>query len=228
MYYKSVHQQFIKTIQSSGVGGYKDALCSIDFCKLSFPEGGKDRIACRLDLPGKALQHNDHRSRYIMAPVITHKSQQGFALLIAVIFMSVMLGFALTIGALGYKQSVLAGAAVNSQYAFYAADAALECALYNDYKISPNPFKTTNSPFVCGDAARVTSVSDILVSGKAYKLAKIQQVSLDGGTRCADITVYKPAGFFGTTWLFAQGYNVKCADVVGSTRFATRALNTQH
>src|SRR5580658_7382511 len=60
------------------------------------------------------------------------QTQRGFALLIAVIFMSVMLSFGLALGALAYKQEVLASSAVESQYAFYAADAGLECALYAD------------------------------------------------------------------------------------------------
>ena len=60
--------------------------------------------------------------------------QRGFALLVAVVFMSVMLSFGLALGSLSYKQQVLAGASVQSQYAFYAADAGLECALYEDQK----------------------------------------------------------------------------------------------
>ena len=53
------------------------------------------------------------------------KTQRGFALLIAIIFMSVMLSFGLALGSLAYKQQVLASSAIQSQYAFYAADSAL-------------------------------------------------------------------------------------------------------
>ena len=57
---------------------------------------------------------------------------RGFALLVAIIFMSVMLTFGLALGALGYKQKVLASSSLGSQYAFYVADAALECILQAD------------------------------------------------------------------------------------------------
>jgi len=164
-----------------------------------------------------------------MATVTVHKSQQGFALLIAVIFMSVMLSFALTIGALGYKQAVLAGAAVESQYAFYAADAALECALYNDAKSTTNPFKNDGTEFVCGDFPhKSTIVTPTTVGGKAYYKATVSKIKLDSNTRCADVTVYKPVGVFGTTWLFSQGYNLKCDDIVVGKRFASRGLQAQY
>src|SRR5665811_273368 len=57
---------------------------------------------------------------------------RGFALLISVIFMTVMLTFGLALGSLGYKQQVLASASIESQYAFYVADSVMECALYAD------------------------------------------------------------------------------------------------
>src|SRR3990167_3135616 len=67
-----------------------------------------------------------------MALKKTQRAEAGFTLLIAVIFMSVMLAFGLALGSLSYKQQVLASDAIQSQYAFYVADAALECALYAD------------------------------------------------------------------------------------------------
>jgi len=166
-----------------------------------------------------------------MATVTAPTSQRGFALLIAVIFMSVMLSFALTIGALGYKQAVLAGAAVESQYAFYAADAALECALYNDAKSTTNPFKNDGTEFICGDSPhQPTVVTRIQIGLKDYyKATTRSSINLDGGTRCADITVYKPVLTFGTTWLFSQGYNLSCSDLqLPKKRFASRGLQAQY
>lgn len=59
-------------------------------------------------------------------------NKKGFTLLIAVIFMAVVLSIGLALGSLGYKQEVLASSALESQVAFYAADAGLECALRAD------------------------------------------------------------------------------------------------
>src|SRR3989344_5641097 len=67
-----------------------------------------------------------------MAITVKVKNTRGFALLVAVIFMSVMLSFGLSLGSLAYKQTVLTASAIESQYAFYVADSALECALLAD------------------------------------------------------------------------------------------------
>src|SRR5450759_3445707 len=83
---------------------------------------------------------------------------RGFALLIAVIFMSVMLSFGLALGSLGYKQQVLASGAIESQYAFYAADAALECALYADQQLGTFTYQSSPAPappLSCGSATTV-------------------------------------------------------------------------
>ncbi len=165
--------------------------------------------------------------------VPTRARDAGFALLIAVIFMSVMLAFALTLGALGYKQSVLAGAALESQYAFYAADAALECAQYNDTKGSTDP---AQNPFVigstiaCGGSSYTTVVTPLQLNGKTYTKAVVDDIKLDTDTHCAKITVYKPpVGELGTTWLFSEGYNVKCGQKgTAGARFAVRGLQAQY
>jgi Tfp pilus assembly protein PilE len=59
---------------------------------------------------------------------------RGFTLLVAVIFTSVVLTVALALSAIAYRQVILASTAQQSQKAFYAADSALECALYQDQK----------------------------------------------------------------------------------------------
>jgi hypothetical protein len=62
------------------------------------------------------------------------KSQAGFTLLIAVVTTSLLLLVSFVVGNIAYKQLLLASTAEESQYAFYAADSGLECALYWDLK----------------------------------------------------------------------------------------------
>src|SRR3989344_4131769 len=92
---------------------------------------------CRI-LIGMAIKLNIQKS-------LARGSSRGFALLIAVIFVSVVLALGLSLGSLGYKQQILASGGIQSQYAFYAADAALECAL-RDAQKSPidDPFSFEN------------------------------------------------------------------------------------
>ena len=169
----------------------------------------------------------------------TVKNSRGFALLIAVIFMSVMLTFGLALGSLGYKQQVLASSAIASQYAFYVADAALECALYADEQQNafaynedigvpiPSFLCDNNAPFLA-PTRTFAEIGGIPIEVFQYRLP------LDSGKHCADVTVYKysaaqPPNNL-TTYLFSQGYDVSCAMVASPDggRFASRGLSAYY
>ncbi len=160
------------------------------------------------------------------------KTQRGFALLIAVIFMTVVLSFGLALTSLGYKQEVLASTAIESQYAFYAADAALECALYADqqqanYTYATHSATSPPNPIAC-DGGSSTQLS---YSYNSTYLMDEERVSLGSGTapRCADVTVYKYATAQNgvTTYVFSQGYDVSCSTVENpnGASFASRGLS---
>jgi hypothetical protein len=154
---------------------------------------------------------------------------RGFALLISVIFMSVMLSFGLALAALGYKQQVLASSAISSQYAFYAADAALECALYYDQQLNLFALPASNPngavPVMLCDGAAPFSVSPGPWTAGVRWVNKLT-FNMDSGKRCADVTVYKPAPGTGTTYIFAQGYDVPCTTVsTPGARFVARGEN---
>ncbi len=145
--------------------------------------------------------------------------------------MSVMLTFGLALGSLSYKQQVLASSAVESQYAFYVADAALECALYADQR--QNLFAYASDPsapaplMTCDTSAPISAT---VLSHTASEWVIATRLSLDSGTRCADVTVYKPASALSTTYLFSQGYNVSCATVAApnGARFVSRGLDARY
>lgn len=165
---------------------------------------------------------------------MTHK---GFTLLIAMIFVGVILAFAATIGALGYKQSILAGNAIQSQYAFYAADTGLECALYADQQQAPSPVSFADYPtapatnqVTCQGLSTTLSTVSYTASGPTAEWVSFARVSLDSGTHCADLTFYEPAAGSGqSTYLFSQGYNASCAAVAaGTARLVARGLENVH
>ena len=158
---------------------------------------------------------------------------RGFALLVAVIFMSVMLTFGIALGSLAYKQQVLASTAVESQYAFYTADAALECALYADQQQNRfmfPPSRPSSAPAMACDGSSSPFSSSIVSYTEGTRWVVFYRLSLDSGTRCADVTIYKPAENLGTTYLFSQGYNVSCATVASpnGARFVSRGLNAHY
>lgn len=163
-----------------------------------------------------------------------NRKQQGFALLIAVIFMSVMLTFGLALGSLAYKQTVLSSNAVESQYAFYVADAALECALYADRQagaFSPYPQSHPALASVAAIACGGSLISPNATAWNANVWTITYRMSID--SRCADVTIYKRSssgpGTPGTD-IYAQGYDVSCATVAtpGSTRYVSRGLRAYY
>jgi Tfp pilus assembly protein PilX len=161
-----------------------------------------------------------------MAIILDNRKQKreaGVALLIAVIFMSVMLAIGLALGSLSYKQQVLASGAIQSQYAFYAADAGLECALYGDQKLDLfNPFN--------GQATLSCDNQNFLISTTSVgtDIVSSARLTLDNNTRCADITVYKPSSGTGMTYIFSQGYDTSCSIVSSPSgaRFVARGIST--
>lgn len=117
-----------------------------------------------------------------------HPSPRGFTLLIAVILTSVLLAVGLALLDVAYKQAVLASTAKQSQYAFYAADSALECALYWDQQQGAFAYTNPLSSITCGgQAIPVTST----VSGGMR--TSIFSIPCPGGTN-ASVTVYKTNG----------------------------------
>lgn len=82
------------------------------------------------------------------------KNHKGFALIIAIIFLTVVLTLSVTLSSLGYKQQILSMNAMRSQYAFYAADALLECALIDGNKSAgQDPYSYINGPYDGSPAA---------------------------------------------------------------------------
>src|SRR3989344_1738180 len=184
-----------------------------------------------MDLPRARSNGIGSHGTLAMAMKNTHR---GFALLVAVIFMSVMLALGLALGSLGYKQVVLASSAVESQKAFYTADRALECGLYYDqqenlfaYPSIP-PTDETAPKIYCAPSG-VVPYSVHIVSDTPTVWVVRTRLSFGGG-RCADVTVYKPKVTPGTTYIFSQGYDVPCATVENpnGARFVSRGLGVYY
>lgn len=188
-----------------------------------------------------------------MNPLIRRARERGFTLLIAVIFVSVFLALALAISTIGYKQAVLASVATQSQFAFYAAESVLECALYYDEQKSTDadPFSYENHgqsvSLPCGPGGvRPTELGGSCYNGAGGCAAgeratfvripiafKTPADSGSGETLCADLTIYKyntPQPDKYTTYIFSQGYNVPCStiDAPGQARIVARGLQLAH
>lgn len=88
-------------------------------------------------------------------------SSKGITLFIAVTIMAILLFISFAVVNISIKSTLFASAGRDSQLAFYAADAGLDCAIYWDSKFEPSKFSVNGSTISCGGTT-ITSGSDIL------------------------------------------------------------------
>src|SRR3989338_4365174 len=118
------------------------------------------------------------------------KPQKGFTLLISVLIASILLALGFAIYNIVSKEILLSSAGRESQFAFYAADSGIECALYWD--VQGNAFATSSS------------VAEVFCGGATSTVTRIYDAPLDaltakfsfnfGGTLtnpCASVTVVR-------------------------------------
>lgn len=82
--------------------------------------------------------------------------KKGFTLLIAALLASLLSSIALAIFNIAQKEVVLSSIGRDSQFAFYAADAGAECALYWDFKYNafdPSSVYAGSDPALCAGVA---------------------------------------------------------------------------
>ncbi len=90
-----------------------------------------------------SLQHRTQRFfPAIHYPLKTNNSSRGFTLLLSVLVSSVLLALGFAIYNIVSKDIILSSSGRESQFAFYAADSGIECALYGDYQF--NMFATSS------------------------------------------------------------------------------------
>lgn len=87
------------------------------------------------------------------------ESQRGMTLFIAVTIMAILLLISYAVANIAVKGTQFATSGRDSQIAFYAADAGLECALYWDSKHDSFATSTSGSPIDCGDSSISTDMA---------------------------------------------------------------------
>ncbi len=151
---------------------------------------------------------------------------KGVALLIAVIFTSVILAFALLIGNLAYKQVLITNTASGAQKAFYVADAGLECILYADQVSNVFQGPSSQKPtFTCAGqsvTAQYINNNGTRLAAKDFDITN----SIDGKSYCVSFTY---TGFDTPVagrkaYVFATGYDVSCQARSTSPYFTSRGL----
>ena len=148
---------------------------------------------------------------------------KGMTLFIAVSIMGVLLFISFAVVNVAIKGSLFATSGRDSQFAFYAADSGLECALYWDSKY--DAFSTSSHPLLIADTIYCAE-SGIAGTGQSlYGTTTLSRIGLGGDSNqtsifsflmdqsvvsspCAVVTVRKY--YSGTnlmTYIKSRGYN---------------------
>lgn len=142
--------------------------------------------------------------------------KRGFTLLLAVLISGILLALGLALFNIASKELVLASAGRDSQFAFYAADAGIECALYANSKQDAFASTSPITEITCasgtlppgGQGGGVVPLTRIPGSGPDPTDTITFSFSLGGNQvdSCADVTVtrqYEPT----RTTIRSRGYN---------------------
>lgn len=130
------------------------------------------------------MKKEEQQHEYIQHYFSTWKSSAGFTLLYSVLVTSLLLSIGLAIFNISIKEVILSSGARDSQFAFYAADAGLECAFYWDIK---GNFATT-APIKIIDC-REKEFSNM--GGQGYGVSSEFTLTFLPDAYCAEVSVIK-------------------------------------
>ncbi|MFA6445759.1 MAG: hypothetical protein WCW14_00725 [Candidatus Paceibacterota bacterium] len=147
-------------------------------------------------------------------------NKKGFALLFSVLLSSLLLSIGLSIFNISLKEVQISFAGRESQYAFYAADSGLECALYWDSLSTSGAehFATSSSSSVLQSisCAGISNISMSVVASSTNSATNSFGFGLltnptnnDLGQPCVEVKVYKETteGILKTT-IESRGTNI--------------------
>ncbi|MBX4195656.1 pilus assembly PilX N-terminal domain-containing protein [Candidatus Parcubacteria bacterium] len=157
------------------------------------------------------------------------KNQRGFTLLIAIVITATLLLVSTGIVSVAVKEAILASAGRESQFAFYAADTGIECAIYWDVK-NPSGLSafstTTTSTINCNsDSVNTQGGKTNPTPNQVGGASGISVFSLTflPDPYCATVTVTKTPDL--RTTIESLGYNT-CAP--GNARRVERAVRVRY
>ncbi|MEK7107503.1 MAG: hypothetical protein AAB899_04950, partial [Patescibacteria group bacterium] len=159
---------------------------------------------------------------------VRRSGKGGFTLLLAALISSVVLALGVSIFEIAQKQVSLSSIGRESQFAFYAADTAAECALYWDVRW--NYFAQT-PPF---DSATCDNQPVAITLPRPSTPTRTMSFNFNPNGFCSKVTVKKCDidvcdSYQNThTIIRADGYNVPCASIDSSTRALQRSVELRY
>jgi hypothetical protein len=165
-------------------------------------------------------------NRKKMIKISSRGNESGFMILYAILVSTVIITIGLAVLGIMIQQLTLTSTERDSQIAFYAADTAMECALYWDISQDVFNFETgTGAGATCNSFTPTVTKTSIAGTPKEYDFNF--DVSLPNNS-CAHVLVQKytygtaPNELLATTTISTRGYNTPfsttCTTVVSPRR----------
>lgn len=149
------------------------------------------------------------------------RSDRGFTILFAVLTGSLLLAIGIAIFNVTLKELLLSSAARDSQFAIYAADTGIECALYWDSVGDSFATGTGQRTIVCAEQSPTFAASATLPATSTFSLTFAAEQNSEP---CAVVDVGKYENPTRTV-IVSRGYNT-CEE--GSPRRVERALRVTY
>ena len=143
--------------------------------------------------------------------------ERGFTILLSALIASLVLTLGISVFSIAQKQIILSSIGRNSQYAFYAADTAAECALYFDMRQLAFDPTAPISPLSCDGNEAI----DVTHGDLTYPV--MYEFEFEPNGYCAQVTVIKNT-VHPRTEIHADGFSVPCSDVQVSSRVLQRSV----
>lgn len=132
-------------------------------------------------------------------------NKNGYAILFAVVIISIISMLAIGLSNTTYKQLVLSSLANDSQVSFYQSDTATECALYADNVLLMN--STNYSSWQCGKDNNGDDITFTVLGLGGHLDYTLNPTILGTSLPCFDINVVKTGTAPIETNIYARGYN---------------------
>lgn len=127
----------------------------------------------------------------------------GYAILFAVVIVSIISMIAIGLSNTTYKQLVLSSLANDSQVAFYQADTATECALYHNNVLGT--FSGIPQTLTCGKSSNGDDLSFNIATDDIDKIYKVTSYYPSTAPPCFEFDINKTDIL--NTVIKARGYN---------------------
>lgn len=164
--------------------------------------------------------HNTENGNSRRSLLFAYRTKPGFTLLLAALVSSIVVALGISIFRLSQKEITLSSIGRESQFAFYAADSAAECALYWDVRHDWFGSSTPATAATCDGQT-------LNASGRSPIFPYTVTFQYQPNGLCTQVAVTKNS-VHPHTLIRSDGYNVPCIDITTSPRALQRSIEMRY